>query len=112
MVQSNPLAIGLKESWEGMLQTAHFAHATGCHNAEPDCLRSLTMEQINDAVADTPNIVNPEHLLVAAMPFGPIIDHVNFHEQPFHTLLNGKYNKDINVIVGATQDCFHKLQIP
>jgi len=76
MVQSNPLAIGLKESWEGMLQTAHFSHVTGCHNADPACLRRLTMEQINDAVADTPNIVNPEHLLVAAMPFGPIVDNV------------------------------------
>ena len=106
MVQSNPLAIGLKESWEGMLQTAHFAHVTGCHNADPACLRRLTMEQINEAVADTPNIVNPEHLLVAAMPFGPIIDYVNFIEQPFHTLLNGRYNKDINVIVGATQESF------
>ena len=41
MVQSNPLAIGLKESWEGMLQTAHFSHATGCINADPACLRQV-----------------------------------------------------------------------
>ena len=67
------------------------------------------MHEINDAVADTPNIVNPEHLLVAAMPFGPIIDMVNFHEQPFKTLIDKNYNTDINVIVGAAQECFMNI---
>ena len=103
IVQSNPLAIGLKENWEGDLQSAYFSRYSGCQPYDVKCLRNLKMDQILKYVKDTPNIVNPEHVLHAATPFAPIIDNVLFHEQPMDTLRNGDYDDSINTIIGAVQ---------
>jgi len=103
IVQSNPLAIGLKENWEGMLQTSHFAHAAGCNNADPTCLRELSVDDIVAAVGKTPPFVNNDHILHAATPFAPIIDKVHIHEQPLYTLRNGSYNTDIAILAGTVQ---------
>ena len=55
IVQSNPLAIGIKENWEGMLQAAHMGHASGCLNADPECLRKLDWQDLAElAKHETP----------------------------------------------------------
>ena len=108
IVQSNPLAIGLKENWEGMLQTAHMAQVTGCPNADPACLRNIPWQELALHAKETPNIINPEHILHAAMPYSPIIDGVVIKEQPIESLFNVNYDTDINVIAGFVE---HETEI-
>ena len=103
IVQSNPLAIGMKENWEAMLQTAHMGHVTNCSNADPECLRQIPWQQLALYAKETPSFVNSDHLLHAAMPYAPIIDGVLIKEQIIDTLRDTNYNKDINVMAGIAE---------
>ena len=108
IVQSNPLAIGFKENWEGMLQTAHLGHVTNCPNADPDCLRKLSWEELALKAKETPVFVNNEHILHAAMPFAPVIDGVLIKEQAMDSLRNVNYDTSTNVMAGFVE---HETEI-
>ena len=42
------------------------------------------------------------------MPFSPSIDNYIFHEQPYKQLMNGDYNKTVDIISGSVQ---HETEI-
>ncbi|CAG5103742.1 Oidioi.mRNA.OKI2018_I69.chr1.g915.t1.cds [Oikopleura dioica] len=109
-IHSNPLAIPVKEHWEGQRQFQQFAELAGCYDSDDrmGCLRKIPMYNItHDIVPNMPTIHSPR-LLLAAMPFSPVIDHVIIKKQPYIKLMEGDYDQSRNIMIGNTE---HETEI-
>ena len=112
---SNPLAIPMKENWEGQKQAWQFADTAGCINdkiTSPEdrnaCLRALDKDAVMRVRREMPQLVNPDRLFTLAMKFLPMVDNSIMHRQPFWDLVEGKYNKNINIMAGSVE---HETEI-
>lgn len=99
-----------QEHWEGQRQFQQFAELADCYDKEDRmaCLRNLPMDTIiDDIVPNMPTIHSPR-LLLAAMPFSPVIDHVIIKKQPYLKLIAGEYDQSRDVMIGNTE---HETEI-
>jgi len=72
------------------------------------CLRDVPMDTIiDDIIPNMPTIHSPR-LLLAAMPFSPVIDHVIIKKQPYLKLIAGEYDQLRDVMIGNTE---HETEI-
>jgi len=62
---------------------------------------------IDQIVPNMPTIHSPR-LLLAAMPFSPVIDHVIIKKQPYLKLVAGEYDQSRDVMIGNTE---HETEI-
>jgi len=108
IIQSNPLTIPFKESWEAGIQANYFAKEIGCPDMDMECMRSKSIKEVTAATDATPIIINNERILHAAMPFGPVVDQNIILEQPYDSLMEGRFDKSKNIIWGMVQ---HETEI-
>jgi carboxylesterase type B len=112
---SNPLAIPMKENWEGQKQAWQFADTADCikstiTSAEDRnaCLRALSKDEVMSVKGKMPQLVNPDRLFTLAMKFLPMVDNSIMHRQPFWDLIDGIYDKNINIMAGSVE---HETEI-
>ncbi|CBY43781.1 unnamed protein product [Oikopleura dioica] len=109
-IHSNPLAIPVKEHWEGQRQFQQFAELADCYDKADrmSCLRDLPMDTIIDQIVPNMPTIHSPRLLLAAMPFSPVIDHVIIKKQPYLKLVAGEYDQSRDVMIGNTE---HETEI-
>ncbi len=101
IVMSSPITLPLRDNTTMPALASAFAKDVGCALTDGDCFRSQTPEAILAAQEKTMNdLMADPKVILAFMPWEPLVDGTLIQQQPFIALSNGEYNHDIPVMVG------------